>query len=97
MNKKIEELIYECLKEIIPEEVLEKLTLEKDKFRIFSNIDSLDMVSFLIDLEAKIQDSLGLTIHITDDRAMSHRGPFVSVASLVDFILILINEEEDKQ
>tara|TARA_Y100000114_G_C11763794_1_gene331758 strand:- start:11666 stop:11953 length:288 start_codon:yes stop_codon:yes gene_type:complete len=95
MKQKIEEFVYESLKEIITDdEVLKQIEANKGEFEIFSNIDSLDMVSFLVDVEVKVQEELGLTILITADRAMSARGPFSSVNSLVNFIITLIEEEK---
>lgn len=58
-----------------------------------SSIDSLSLVSVIVDLEMLFSDEHGFDISLTDDRAMTREiSPFDSVASLVDFIFEIINE-----
>lgn len=59
-----------------------------------SSIDSLSLVSVIVDLEMLFSDEHGFDISLTDDRAMTREiSPFDSVASLVDFIFEIINEK----
>ena len=58
-----------------------------------SNIDSLSLVSIIIDLETAFSDDYELEISLTDDKAMMReKSPFDSVKSLVDYINELVNE-----
>jgi acyl carrier protein len=58
-----------------------------------SNIDSLSLVSLIVDLEATFADEYDIEISLTDDRAMMRKkSPFDSVQSLVDYINELVNE-----
>ena len=51
-----------------------------------STLDSLGLVSLLMDVEEGLAD-LGLTVTLSDERAMSQtRSPFRSVPALVDYI-----------
>jgi acyl carrier protein len=56
------------------------------------NLDSMGLVSFLVDIEESFQDS-GMTISLSDERAMSQKNsPFRNVTALVDYIETLLNE-----
>lgn len=69
-----------------------------EKTRLFGGselLDSLGLVSVLMDVEQQVNDRLGLTITIADERAMSQeRSPFRTVGSLTDYVLLLINEQQ---
>ena len=57
-------------------------------------LDSLGLVSVVLDVEQQINDHLNLAISIADDRAMSQqRSPFRTVGSLADYVLTLIAEQ----
>lgn len=58
------------------------------------NLDSMGLVSFLVDIEESLQDR---DIHITlsDDRAMSQpKSPFRNVQTLSEYIDTLIKDAE---
>jgi acyl carrier protein len=56
-----------------------------------SALDSLSLVSVIVDVEAKMQSEFGITAMLTDDRAMSRKiSPFTSVQSLADYIIELL-------
>jgi len=97
MRDQIKQFIHEAVKEVVQySELLEKYNEEKDNFQILGNLDSLDMVSLLVDIETKIQDEFDIDILISADRAMSERGPFSTIETLLDFVLVLIEEEKWK-
>jgi acyl carrier protein len=59
-----------------------------------SSIDSLSLVSVIVDLEMLFSDEHSFDISLTDDRAMTREiSPFDSVASLADYIFEIINEK----
>ena len=52
-----------------------------------SNIDSLGLVTLLINIEQKIEDEMNVNITIADERAMSQKNsPFKTIKSLTNFI-----------
>lgn len=56
-------------------------------------LDSLGLVSVLMDVEQTINDELGTEITIADERAMSQeRSPFRQVGSLTDYVMTLLDE-----
>ncbi len=60
-----------------------------------SSIDSLSLVSVIVDLEMLFSDEHGFDISLTDDSAMTREiSPFDSVTSLVDYIFEVINEKQ---
>ena len=59
-----------------------------------SFIDSLTLVSFIIDLETTLTDEYSIDISLSDDRAMMmEKNPFESISTLVDYIDELVNEK----
>jgi acyl carrier protein len=50
-------------------------------------IDSLGLVTLIVDLEQRLSDEHGLVVTLADERAMSQkRSPFLTVGSLADYI-----------
>lgn len=59
-----------------------------------SNIDSLSLVSVIVDLELVFSDEFGHDISLTDDRAMTRViSPFDNITNLVDYIEEIVNEK----
>ncbi len=51
-------------------------------------LDSIGLVSLIMDLEQQIHDEFGSTVSLADERAFSQsRSPFRSVGSLADYVL----------
>lgn len=60
-----------------------------------SILDSLGMVTLIVDLEQKIEEEYDLALTLADDRAMSQKhSPFRTVQSLTDYICTRIAEEQ---
>jgi len=56
-------------------------------------LDSLSLVSVIVDVEAAISDASGTEISLTDDRAMGQPvSPFADVSTLTAYILLLLSE-----
>lgn len=56
-------------------------------------LDSLSLVSVIVDVEMDVSDALGRSIALTDDRAMNQEvSPFTDVQALTDYILMLAKE-----
>ena len=59
-----------------------------------AQLDSLSLVSVIIDVETAIGDDLGHAIALTDDRAMNQEvSPFDDVGTLTAYILMLLAEK----
>lgn len=58
-----------------------------------SALDSLSLVSVIVDLETSVSDEFGKAVSLTDDRAMSRDPvPFTDVTSLKNYLLELLSE-----
>ena len=58
-------------------------------------LDSLALVSAIVNIEEKLSVDCGLDIVIADERAMSQeKSPFRTVNSLAEYISILIKEKQ---
>ena len=58
-------------------------------------LDSLALVSVVLDVEQKVNDLYGLSISLADDRSVSQRrSPFRSVGSLADYVLMVAGERQ---
>ena len=56
-------------------------------------LDSLSLVSVIVDVEAAVSEVSGRDVVLTDDRAMSQEvSPFSDVSSLTTYILLLLSE-----
>ena len=56
-------------------------------------LDSLSLVSVIVDVEAAVSEISGRDMVLTDDRAMSQEvSPFSDVSSLTAYILLLLSE-----
>ncbi|OFX38208.1 MAG: hypothetical protein A2X08_09195 [Bacteroidetes bacterium GWA2_32_17] len=59
-----------------------------------SIIDSLTLVSLIVDIETTYSTDYNIEISLSDDRAMTREiSPFLSVSKLVDYIYELISEK----
>ncbi len=56
-------------------------------------LDSMGLVTLVIDVEQRLNSRYALTLRLADERAMSRRSsPFRRIDTLADYILTLISE-----
>jgi acyl carrier protein len=59
-------------------------------------LDSLGLVSAIVNIEQKLSDDYDILVTIADDRAMSQeKSPFRSLGSLAEYISLLIDEQNE--
>ena len=59
-------------------------------------LDSMGLVSMILEVEQNILDRFGVVIIIADERAMSQkRSPFRSVETLTDYVYELVKEQTE--
>ena len=62
-------------------------------FGVDAAIDSLSLVSLIVDIEAALNSDYNLSLSLTDDRAMTRTtSPFTDVQSLKTYIIELVSE-----
>jgi acyl carrier protein len=61
-----------------------------------STLDSLGLVTLLVDLEQTLRCDYGMAVTVVSDRAMSQkRSPFRTVGTLTDYLCLLAEEEQN--
>src|SRR5438132_1795728 len=61
-----------------------------------SGLDSLYLVSLLITIEREVEDSIGVSLTLADERALSMKeSPFRTIESLASYIGVLISEAQN--
>ena len=88
------ELVRMCLKEVQPNGLDEQLVGE-DMRLIGGNspLDSIALVSLIVEIEQQINDRYDVFTTLTDDRAMSEeRSPFRTVGTLAGLIVQRLDE-----
>jgi acyl carrier protein len=84
----------EQLNDTFPE--AQKITVNENTvlFGSGSSIDSLSLVSIIVDLESLFSEEHGYDISLTDDRAMAReQSPFTNITTLVNYVFELISEK----
>lgn len=94
--QKLENDLYDLLKNFIEENKI-KLDKEvkKDTRLIGSSsiFDSMELVQFIVEVETFLDESYGVEIQLTSEKAMSRRNsPFISIESLSKYIKDETNE-----
>ena len=70
------------------------LSSQTPLFGADSQIDSLSLVSLIVDVETTLNADHGLAISLADDRALARKqSPYASVETLRDYVLELAGEE----
>ncbi len=97
---KILQSIFDVVDDLNMELPEEQLMEKSEGFVLFgqsSKLDSLGLVTFVVAVEQKIQEELGVTITLADERAMSQkRSPFATIGTLADYALNLLKENANE-
>lgn len=96
MNRdELADLIVTATQEIIYAEDGEAGVIAEDTYLFGENglLDSISLVSLILDVELQVNESLETTIAIADGRAMSQKhSPFRTIGRLTDFIMSLLED-----
>jgi acyl carrier protein len=100
MHDKIQKLIIAQIEEI--NEQLEfkvpiELGIDAPLFGGNNGIlNSISLVTLIVAVEQSIEDEFETAIILADEKAMSQKNsPFLTICSLVDYIVHLLNEDND--
>ena len=98
MDKKtaVTDIIYRALRTLNAELGPHQQVVLAPDTRLFgpeASLDSLSLVSVIVDVETAVADDFGRPVSLTDDRAMSQPvSPFSSVDTLADYVVVLLAE-----
>lgn len=85
------EIIYRALRNLNEELEEDKRVALAADTRLFgpdASLDSLSLVSVIVDVETAVADELGRAVSLTDDTAMKQEvSPFSNVTTLADYIV----------
>jgi acyl carrier protein len=97
INEVIVQAVFEALDEAnleLPQGCQLTKSIDATLFGEGGQLDSLGLVRLLVAVEHNIEDTLGVTISIADERAVSEgRSPFRNVGRLVEYILCKVTGE----
>lgn len=85
------EIIYRALRNLNEELEADKRVALAPETRLFgpeASLDSLSLVSVIVDVETAVADEFGRAVSLTDDTAMTQEiSPFSNVTTLADYIV----------
>jgi acyl carrier protein len=91
----IQKIMLEAFKDISEQVGVIEILKCEDSMKLFgadSTIDSLTLVSLIVDLESKLSEAFLCEISLTDDRAMTREiSPFDTFGSLKGYIIELVS------
>lgn len=59
-------------------------------------LDSIGLVSYVVEVEEKLEDEYDISVVLADEKAMSRRtSPFARISYLADYILEVVNEDSN--
>lgn len=97
-KQQITDIVIENVKglvETLPEDQQFNVDVNTVLFGKGSNIDSLSLVSIIVDLESIFSLDYNFELSLTDDRAMTRKqSPFDSVQTMSDYIWELVSEQQ---
>ena len=93
----ISKIVIDCINQY-QEELDNKIDLsDGEQTRLFGGngqLDSLGLVSLIVNIEEAIETELGISLILADEKAMSRRtSPFARISNLIDYIEELIIAE----
>lgn len=91
---KVTKIVIEALKDAWSEyDLNDTPTVDSDIFGGQSVLDSTGLVSMILDLEERLEEEIGVTVSLMDEKAVSQKNsPFQSVSTMVEFILTVAEE-----
>ena len=88
--------VYRAVDELnkqLPKGVHVEKSLDSTLYGKNGRLESIDVVTLIMEVEDQISNELGTSITIADDRAMSQQNsPFLTIGTLTDYVAELLNE-----
>ena len=86
----------DALNDQLPKGLRVEKSLEAPLYGQGGNLESIDLVSLIIEVEEKVKDAFDVSIIIADDRAMSSQNsPFVTLGALTNYVSELIQNHDN--
>ncbi len=90
-------VILSALRDVLESQGVEELPALDETTRLIGRsaaLDSMGLVTLIVEVEQRLEETFDLVVVLADDRAMSQtRSPFLSVATLADYVMQLAAEQ----
>jgi acyl carrier protein len=95
-HERIVQAVYSAVDELnkqLPKGVHVDKSLDAVLYGKTGKLESIDVVSFIMEVEDQIKAEFGVSLTIADDRAMSQQNsPFLTLGTLTEYLDQLLNE-----
>jgi len=92
LKEKVNEIVFNVIRNNTEDLNLDTISEDTLLLSEGSSIDSMTIVSIVVDLESELSDNFQKDISLSDDKAMSRKvSPYENVKNLVDYIQELLN------
>jgi acyl carrier protein len=92
MKEKVEEIVFNIIKNNTEDINIGSISYDTLLLSEGSAIDSMTIVSIVVDLESELTDAFQKEISLSDDKAMSRKiSPYDNVKNLIEYIIELLN------
>ena len=99
MTSNIIDIIYSAIDDLNRQNPAQKKISKTPDTLLFgsdSTLDSLGLINLVVGTEQKLEEKMGISVTLADDRALSQDiSPFTSVQTLADYISVLIREKQN--
>jgi acyl carrier protein len=100
-RQQISKIVINCVKQFASESEIEIDLSEGENTRLFGGdapLDSLGLVSLVVEIEESLENEMGISLVLADEKAMSRRtSPFSRIVYLVDYIDELIKSQNNEE
>ena len=94
-HERIQQAVYRAVDELnkqLPKGISVNKSPDAVLYGKTGKLESIDVVTLIMEVEDQIKAEFGKSITIADDRAMSlENSPFLTVGSLTDYVAELLN------
>lgn len=92
MKEKVEEIVFNIIKNNTEDLNIGSINYDTLLLSEGSAIDSMTIVSIVVDLESELTDAFQKEISLSDDKAMSRKiSPYDNVKNLIEYVIELLN------
>jgi len=92
----IKNIVHKAIKDNNPTNFNGDILLNTSLFGSDGFLDSLGLVTLLVNIEQEIEAIYDIALTIADEKALSQsRSPFRSVDSLVEYLDLILNEKNE--
>jgi acyl carrier protein len=92
MKEKVEEIVFNIIRNNTQDLNIGSINYDTLLLSEGSAIDSMAIVSIVVDLESELTDAFQKEISLSDDKAMSRKiSPYDNVKNLIEYIIELLN------